>query len=222
MALGTDTKIELHKVVSFEDLNWECAQERIKARTQRTEEETEALIKSFVAQFFSSLRGRWLKPGKLSESESLVTAALCECHGCDDISVEKRSRLALGIDVFPIHQSLRFKVRQASGTGSTTSSLSSGVVRIGTKRFGITIHNYDKLLFVFAISIIAGGVFYSIAILLMVYGLAIFQQFISDPGGITRLATERAEIFLGLLSFLVGLAALLGTLVKRMLRRFKR
>lgn len=219
----TNLKLEVHKRVAFEDLHWDCVHERLAVRTKHSGLIVDLLIKQFVSHFFSSLRRRWLNSVELAQGDNLVAIVICECHGCDEITIERNSKIFIGIGNVPVFQALRFRIQhvaienRASEGRATTASLKSGLVKVGPKRIAYNLRSNNNLIFFYAFCAIFGAIFYALAGILVVYAIAVFLQFLSHPGEVTIIATQRADIGIALLSLLVGLAALSGRFLKRII-----
>ena len=214
----TAKNLKIHKQVSFEDLHLDCVHERLLARTKDSGLEVELMVSQFLSRYFGRLAARWIQPSTLAQPDNLVAAAICECHGCDEITIDKGSSLTMGLIKIPLTQALKFSVGKDLANPSTkglVAKLISGAVTLGPGRFAFELRSYSSLLLFSGLSVILGAILYSAAALLVIYGLAVFLQFLSEPEAVTRMATKRAEVGIALLSFLVGLAALLGKLVKK-------
>ena len=215
MAEHSNKNLKIHKKVSFDDLHMDCVHERLLARINDSGLEVGLLISQFMARYFGRLAARWIQPADLAQPDNLVAAAICECHGCDEITIDRTSSLAMGLVKIPLRQSLKFSAGKDPTSKSLVAKLKSGTVALGPGRLAYELRSYQSLLLFSALSVILGAILYSAAALLVIYGLSVFLQFLSEPEAVTRMATKRAEVGIALLSFLVGLAAILGKLVKK-------
>lgn len=210
---STEGSFRLHKSVAYEEIRWEPVADVLANRFELSSGDAEELIGQFKLDLTKTLNIRWFRKPSLSASENMVVASLAECLGADMLTIilQRRVRLyffpsdyTLALSLSPnlrVKKAAEYSEKESSVKAILEISLAGVTLRL-RRRWEITALSY--LLFTCAVFCT------TLAFFFFFYGLSSFLLFLFLPAEVTVAATNHLLMFVSLVAFLMGTAAICG------------
>lgn len=182
-----------------------------------TSEGAEQASGEFRGRFGAVLNPYLFTSRSLSTNENDVAAALCEVSGSDGIELTTSREILSHPFRVTIAQTSRFDPKlNATARGSFSSQVDVG---IGGRSF--TLRSFWGVLLVDLLAVLFTALSYVAVLGVMLYGMAVFLVLLEIPDLVAKAALNKWSVGLGLLSFLVAMAAISGRALRNLIRLTK-
>lgn len=211
-----------------ESIEWDDVLDCLVSRYKINEKEARRKIKTFIRKVSRLADLSWFKSSFLEEDDEKIAACMAGHYSADVMALKRNSVIVPGVCV--ISQVIEIQPWPAVSAERVSEKPSEEVTHIkrtrGIQSATLVVKLFGKEIAVrrlrdavslhFCFSLF-GVIFYALLAGLLLYGTAVLLLLVEEPEVMTIAITRNVELFLGLLSLLVFLAAIWGRAVSNLI-----
>lgn len=210
--------LRIRRVIDGDAVNWIHVLDALVKNFSLSFRQADKLVRQFRRKFFSPLNIEWFLGSKLSNSENIVSASICETLGADQVVLTFNKAYTFAACHFKFEQLIELTPdmhRDLSHTMNGHKKALMAVIIFGRR---IEITSLLRLILIQSGIIVGAILSYVVLMLMLLYTISVILLFVMDPVEITNVAVNHGSFGLALLSFFVLAAAVCGRAIKNVLR----
>ena len=206
------SSLRVRKSIEHDSVRWGAVIDLISSRHRIPYADASKLVRHFIKRLDLIFNLAWFLERKLSAAENRLAFALCEVHGADELTISSVKTISAGLLSFSYRQRVEISPGWSRAGGETGRCRGQIDLRILGNTLSLTrpvqVLLTQGLLFSFAVAV------YVLLVGAFLHGFAAFILLLEAPTSVTIAATNRLEIMLSLLCFLVGSAGIFGRAIR--------
>lgn len=206
------SSLRVRKSIELDAVRWGAVIDLISTRHRIPYPDANKMVRHFMKRLDLIFNLAWFIERKLSSGENRLALALCEVHGADELTISSAKTISAGLLSFSYLQRVEISPGWSKAereTGRCRGRIEMRVLGSSwtiSRPFQVLIT--QGLLFLFAVGV------YVLLVGAFLHGFATFLLLLEAPITVTIAATNRLELMLSLLCFLVGSAGIFGRAIR--------